>query len=45
MGVAWTPATAETLTFWLVLPLAVYVVVGGVASWRLGQRLAGNVWA
>lgn len=34
-GLQWTPALAEALTFWLVLPLLVYIVAGGAASWRL----------
>lgn len=33
LGVHWTPATAPTLTFWLVVPLVLYIVAGGVASW------------
>lgn len=38
-GVQWTPALAETLTFWFALPLLIYVVAGGAASWRLNQLL------
>ena len=36
-GLRWTPALAETHTFWLGLPLVLYVVAGGVASWRSVQ--------
>jgi hypothetical protein len=37
LGVAWTPTSAEALTFWLVLPLLIYVVAGGVVSRQLVQ--------
>ena len=40
MGVTWTPATAAALTFWLVTPLMLYVIAGGVASWQVGRKLA-----
>jgi hypothetical protein len=40
MGVTWTPATASALTFWLVAPLVLYVIAGGVASWQVGRKLA-----
>jgi hypothetical protein len=40
LGVRWTPATAATLTFWLLLPLVAYVVAGGMASWHVNRRLA-----
>src|SRR3954468_10637703 len=32
MGVSWTPASAATLTFWLVTPLVLYSIAGTVAS-------------
>jgi hypothetical protein len=35
MGVSWTPATAATLTFWLVTPLVLYVIAGTMASWQI----------
>ncbi len=35
MGVTWTPATAATLTFWLLAPLVLYVIAGTVASWQV----------
>ena len=35
MDVTWTPATAATLTFWLLAPLVVYVIAGTVASWQV----------
>lgn len=38
-GLRWTPALAETLTFWLALPLLIYVVAGGVASRRLNHTV------
>jgi uncharacterized protein (DUF2062 family) len=37
MGVTWTPATAATLTFWLVTPLVLYVIVGTLASWQVAE--------
>jgi hypothetical protein len=37
MGVTWTPATAATLTFWLVAPLVLYVIAGTVASWQVAE--------
>lgn len=37
MGVTWTPATAATLTFWLVAPLGLYVIAGTVASWQWAE--------
>jgi len=40
LGVRWIPATAATLTFWLLVPLVVYVVAGGVASWHINRKLA-----
>jgi hypothetical protein len=40
LGVRWTPATAATLTFWLLLPLVAYVVAGGMVSWYVNRRLA-----
>ncbi len=40
LGVRWTPATAATLTFWLLLPLVAYVVAGGMVSWHVNRRLA-----
>jgi hypothetical protein len=40
MGVTWTPATAATLTFWLVAPLVLYSIAGTVASWQVGRKLA-----
>ena len=40
LGVRWTPATAATLTFWLLMPLVAYVVAGGVAGWHVNRRLA-----
>jgi hypothetical protein len=39
LGVAWTPASAATLTFWVVLPLLIYVLAGALASRRLAQLL------
>jgi hypothetical protein len=39
LGLAWSPATAETLTFWLVLPLVAYVIAGAAASWQI-RRMA-----
>jgi hypothetical protein len=40
LGLTWTPVVAMTLTFWLVLPLATYVVAGGVASWQVNRMMA-----
>lgn len=40
LSVDWTPATAATLTFWLVLPLALYVAAGALASWYAQRALA-----
>jgi hypothetical protein len=40
LGVRWMPATAATLTFWLLVPLLIYVVAGGVASWHINRKLA-----
>ena len=40
LGVAWTPATAETLTFWLVVPLMIYIVAGVVVSWHFTRLFA-----
>jgi hypothetical protein len=40
LGVRWTPATAATLTFWLLLPLMTYVMAGGMVSWHVNRRLA-----
>jgi hypothetical protein len=40
IGMTWTPATAATLTFWLFAPLVVYVIAGGLASWRMSRMLA-----
>ena len=37
LGVSWTPATAATLTFWLVTPLVLYSIAGTVASWQLAE--------
>ncbi|MEO7909592.1 MAG: hypothetical protein ABIV47_08080 [Roseiflexaceae bacterium] len=37
LGVTWTPATAATLTFWLVAPLVLYVIAGTVASWQVAE--------
>jgi hypothetical protein len=34
LGIVWVPATAEALTFWLLAPLVVYSIAGGVAGWR-----------
>jgi hypothetical protein len=39
-GVAWTPATAETLMFWLVAPLIIYTVAGGVIGWHFNKLFA-----
>jgi hypothetical protein len=39
---AWTPATATTLTFWVALPLLIYVLVGVLASRRLVQLLSAR---
>ena len=38
-GLRWTPALAETLTFWLALPLLIYIVAGGVASRHLNHTV------
>jgi hypothetical protein len=40
LGVRWTPATAATLTFWLLVPLVIYVVAGAMASWHINRKLA-----
>jgi hypothetical protein len=40
LGVRWTPATAATLTFWLLVPLLIYVVAGGIVSWHVNRMLA-----
>jgi hypothetical protein len=40
LGVTWTPATAATLTFWLLAPLVIYSTVGVVASWQMRRMLA-----
>jgi hypothetical protein len=39
MGVTWAPATAATLTFWLLVPLVLYCIAGGVASWLMSRML------
>jgi hypothetical protein len=39
LGVAWSPVSAESLTFWLLLPLLVYTVAGGAASWQVSKGL------
>lgn len=39
LGLVWTSGTAETLIFWLVLPLALYTVIGALAGCRLSGRL------
>jgi hypothetical protein len=39
IGLAWTPATAAPLTFWLVAPLVLYVIASSVASWQMGSDL------
>jgi hypothetical protein len=38
LGVQWSPASAETLIFWLILPLAIYIIASAVVGWRV-QRL------
>jgi hypothetical protein len=43
LGLVWTPATAETLTFWLVLPLIIYIIAGGVVGWHF-NRLFAACW-
>jgi hypothetical protein len=43
LGVTWTRTLAETLTFWLALPLLVYIAAGGAASWALNRRLGAPV--
>lgn len=43
LGVTWTRTVAETLTFWVMLPLLVYIVAGGLASWALNRRLGPPV--
>jgi hypothetical protein len=40
IGLAWTPATAASLIFWLVAPLVLYVIASSVASWQMGRMLA-----
>jgi hypothetical protein len=40
IGLAWTPATAASLIFWLVAPVVLYVIASGVASWQMGRMLA-----
>src|SRR5579859_467211 len=40
VGPAWTPSLAETLGFWLGLPLLVYIATGGLASLELNRQLA-----
>jgi hypothetical protein len=40
LGVTWTSATAEALTFWLILPLVTLVLAGGLASWQVNRMLA-----
>jgi hypothetical protein len=42
LGLSWAPTVAEALTFWLVLPLLVYIVAGGLASWELNRRPNGE---
>lgn len=37
MGLTWKAAIAETLIFWLVLPLSLYIIAGGVGSWSSSQ--------
>lgn len=39
-GLTWSQTVAETLTFWLALPLLVFVGAGGLASWELNRRLS-----
>jgi hypothetical protein len=39
LGVRWAPASAETLIFWLILPLAIYIIASAVVGWRV-RRLA-----
>ena len=39
LGVTWMPATAAALIFWLVMPLVIYVVAGGTASWQVNRKL------
>jgi hypothetical protein len=38
LDVTWTRGTAEALTFWLVLPLALYTLVGALGSCRLQRE-------
>jgi len=40
LGVTWTPTVAATLTFWLILPLATYIVAGGAVSWQVNRMMA-----
>jgi hypothetical protein len=40
LGLRWTSTVAETLTFWLALPLVIYILAGGTAGWELNRRLA-----
>jgi hypothetical protein len=40
LGMQWTPAIAETLTFWLILPIALYAIAGGLAGWQVHRKLA-----
>lgn len=42
LGLAWTPTSAEALTFWLALPLLVYMIAGGAASWALNRNMRNN---
>jgi hypothetical protein len=39
LDVALTPATDPMLTFWLVVPLVIYVVAGGIASWEVNRMI------
>jgi hypothetical protein len=39
IGGAWTPAVSETLTFWLFLPMAFYIVAGSVAGGQMARML------
>jgi hypothetical protein len=36
---AWTAAVVETLAFWLLLPMVLYTVAGGVAGGRMARLL------
>jgi hypothetical protein len=40
LGLVWSRGAAEALTFWLGLPLVLYIIAGALASYRLQPILA-----